>query len=91
MSEPHPEDIQRAVARYIGDTLLRGKESEDLTPTVNLFASGLVDSLGAMKLVSWIEATYEQRIPPVDLVPENLQSVEVIADYIAGLLEEKSG
>ena len=51
------------VANYIGGTLLRGKESESLTPTVNLYTGGLVDSIGAMRLVSWIESTYALKIP----------------------------
>ena len=91
MNSPTRNDIQQAVAEYIGGTLLRGKESESLTPTVNLYTSGLVDSLGAMKLVSWIESTYALKIPPVNLVPENFQSVEIIAAYVEQLCQIKGG
>ncbi len=80
------DDIEQAVITYIGEKLLRGKGVEEVTPTVNLFTSGIVDSMGAMKMVSWIESTYALKIPVVDLVPENFQSPAIIGDYIARLL-----
>lgn len=81
------DEIEEAVQTYVGETLLRGKGVENVTPSVNLFTSGIVDSMGAMKVVSWIESTYDLRIPVVDLVPENFQSPAIIADYVSGLLD----
>ncbi len=80
------DEIEQAVQTYIGVTLLRGKGVEDVTPSVNLFTSGIVDSMGAMKMVSWIESTYDLKIPVVDLVPENFQSPAIIGDYVTRLL-----
>jgi acyl carrier protein len=82
------DDIEQAVTGYIGETLLRGSGANELTPEVNLFTSGIVDSMGAMKMVAWIESTYALKVPAVDLVPENLQSIRIIADYVAGLLNQ---
>jgi acyl carrier protein len=41
--------------------------------------------------VAWLETTYGIRIPPVDLVPENFQSVEIIAGYMVQLLGSTDG
>lgn len=90
MSNSQQAEIQAAVTAFIRDTLMRGKGVDALTPTVNLFTSGLVDSLGAMKLVSWLETTYRVRIPPTDLVPDHFQTVEIIGAYMDRLLENSS-
>ena len=65
---------------YIEQTLLGGRAIED---DENLLLSGLVDSLGVMSLVEFIEEEYSLQIPFEDVVIENFMSVTAMTAYIA--------
>ena len=49
----------------------------------DLFATGLIDSLGVMKLIRFIEATFDYQMPLLDILPENFSSVENISEYLS--------
>ena len=77
---------QRAAAlRQYGECERLLLEELDVPPDENLFTSGLIDSVGAMRLVSHMESSLGVKIPPGDLVPENFHTVEVMAKFLKGL------
>ena len=43
---------------------------------------GVIDSTGVLELVEWIEETFKIKIDDTELVPENLDSVNLIAAFI---------
>ena len=57
--------------------------SPDELPTdVNLFAEGLLDSIGIMRLIAHIESTHGFKIPARDLVPRNFMTIDAMVDYL---------
>ena len=44
-------------------------------PDTDLLTTGLVDSLGAMEVVHWLEEKHHIEIDPVDITIENFQTV----------------
>ena len=54
-----------------------------LDPDTNLLADGLLDSLGVVRLVAFLEADRRLTIPPEDVTLENFHSLRAIADYLA--------
>ena len=59
-----------------------------ISPKDDLFSNGLVDSMGLMRLVTFIEDTYGIDIPPEDLTIENFSSVETMVQYLSRELNE---
>ena len=55
---------------------------DDFTDDQSFLATGLIDSLGVLQLVSFVEATFGLQVPDVDLVPEHFDSVERLAEYV---------
>lgn len=53
-----------------------------VTPEQDLLISGLVDSLGVMRLVAHIESKWHITIPPEDVTLENFCNVNTIVDYL---------
>lgn len=45
--------------------------------------AGVVDSLGVVELVSFVEETYNIEVPDDDIVPDNFDSVDNLAGYIS--------
>lgn len=57
-----------------------GKQSLD--PDEDLLEQRVIDSLGIMKLVSFLEDSWNIQITDEDIVPENFQTLTTIADFI---------
>ena len=77
--------MSNLIIDYIQKELLSGAETIDLLPEDELLGSGLIDSLGIMKLIQFIETSYEVKIPPEDMVIENFITVEAIENYLQTL------
>lgn len=67
---------------YIKAHLLTGQSDIELNPEDDLLGSGLVDSIGMMKLIGHIETHYQFTVPPQDMTIENFMTVEAISSYL---------
>ena len=56
--------------------------SEKITPETDLLLTGLVDSLGVVQIVAWIEDRLGIEIEPVDVVLENFQTVDRMLAFV---------
>lgn len=56
----------------------------DVATDTDLLLSGLVDSLGVIRITQWIEDELEVDVPPGDVTLENFQTVDRIVEYLAG-------
>lgn len=80
---------QTMLMRYIKDELLRGRMN-DLKAEDDLLSSGVINSLGILQLVSFVEERMGIEIPDEDVVYENFHSVAALAEYLDGQ-EVKAG
>ncbi len=48
----------------------------------SFLSNGLIDSLGVMQLVSFVESEFAVRVDDTELVPENFDSVERVAAFV---------
>ena len=70
---------------YIKQQLLSGQVDIDLNPEEDLLGSGLIDSLGMIQLLAFIEEKFEVKVPPQDMTIENFMTVEAIGNYLERL------
>ena len=56
---------------------------EPVEPATDLMMTGLVDSLGVVLIVDWLEERLGIQIDPADVVLENFISVEAMVKYVA--------
>jgi len=67
-------------------TFVNAEVSLDPTAVVeadtDLLLSGLVDSLGVVRIVHWLETTEDLMIDPVEVVLDNFQTVTQMAALI---------
>ena len=73
---------QAIIIKYIQENLLSGKSEIELSSEDNLLGSGLLDSMGVMRLVVFVEETFNIKIPPEDIVIENFMDVNAITNYV---------
>jgi acyl carrier protein len=77
------ENVKSQLRQFILKELLMGRVAS-LADDDELLLSGLVDSLGAVRLITFIETELNAKIPPEDVIIENFQSVDAMAAYLAG-------
>jgi acyl carrier protein len=67
---------------HILEELFGRGEAFRLGPADSLLDNGVVDSLGILELVKRLEAEFHIQVEADELSPDNLDSVELIADYL---------
>jgi acyl carrier protein len=76
------EDATLAVelATFIDEQVSSG--GEPVLPDTDLVMTGLVDSLGVVLIVEWLEQRLSIEIDPSDVVIEHFISVTAMIDYL---------
>ena len=71
------QKVIQTLAEYI-------KEQYDakLDTQENIFDSGVIDSFGFVNLIGFISQAFEIEVDPEDLIEDNFQSLERIAQFI---------
>ena len=82
--------MKTALVTYIGEELLSGRVREGISEDDDLLTSGLIDSLGIMQLVLFIEQEFSVNVPAEDVTIENFQSVAKIEAYLEGRRSEEA-
>ncbi|TKD45979.1 MAG: acyl carrier protein [Mesorhizobium sp.] len=67
---------------FILKEFLPGERPENLTDSTELITDGILDSLATLKLVAYLEKSCDIEIAPDELVPENLNSIAQIANFV---------
>lgn len=75
-------DVASALIGFIQSDLLGGRGPEALGSDDDLLGSGLVDSLGVMRLIGFIEQELGIRVPPGDVTIEHFMTVDHICTYL---------
>ncbi len=74
--------MNEILIEYIQNNLLDTEETFQLTAEEDLLNSGLVDSVGMMNLIAFIEEEFGLPIPPEDMVIEHFITVEDMVKYL---------
>jgi acyl carrier protein len=69
------------LADYITRELGKGRTTT-VRPDDDLLGSGVIDSLGILQLVAFVEDQFGIQIPDEDVVLENFQSVAALTQYL---------
>lgn len=63
------------------------KSENQIDDEDSLLETGIVDSVGMLELVSFIEEEYSIKVEEDDLMPENFESLTAVQDYVKGKIE----
>ena len=74
-------NVDAKVRDYIRQNFLFGSDQK-LGEQDSLLDRGIIDSTGAMELVTFIESEFGVEVSDQDLVPENLDSVAAITAFV---------
>lgn len=75
-------DVKGQVRNYIIENFLFGDAEPLESDSMSLLDGGIIDSVGVMELVAFLEQDFELTIADEDLIPENLDSVDNLVAFI---------
>jgi acyl carrier protein len=71
-----------AIKKFVIDEFLPDVKASELDIEHDLLADGLIDSLGVLKLIAWIEEQFDLAVGDDDLDPDNFRSITAIDTFI---------
>ncbi|MET9919187.1 phosphopantetheine-binding protein [Streptomyces sp. NPDC059605] len=71
------------IKRFVIDEFLPDLGAHELADDHDLLSDGVIDSLGVLKLIAWVEDHFELAVGDADLDPNNFRSVAAIDAFIA--------
>ncbi|NEP60425.1 MAG: acyl carrier protein [Symploca sp. SIO2G7] len=79
------KEISSQVKQFILDTFPRARQ-QSLVEDDALLGSNLVDSLGVLDLVAFVETEFQITVCDDELVPENFQTIQCITNFVKAKL-----
>jgi acyl carrier protein len=81
LSQDHVADRTRA---FIRESFLYARPDFPLDDDADLLAAGIIDSMGVMELIEFLDREFQVEVDDDDITEENLGTVSAIARYVAG-------
>ncbi len=74
--------------RFIIDNFLYGRDGQ-LADTDSFLERGIIDSTGLLELVGFLETSYGITVEEADLIPDNLDSIAQLAQFLDRKLSQQ--
>jgi len=66
-------------------------DASSLQDNISLLDRGIIDSTGMLELIMFLEQTYDIKIEPEEMLPENLDSVNKVVQFLGRKQEKAAG
>jgi acyl carrier protein len=70
------------IKQFLVDEFLPDVNESDIAEEFDLIDNGVIDSLGLLKVIAWIENQFRVSIDVNDMVPENFCSISAINAFL---------
>jgi acyl carrier protein len=81
------ETFATEIKEFIVSNFLFGQEGNGIAADQSFLDSGIIDSTGLLELVAFVEQKYGIAVGDRELVPENLDSLNNISQFVARKVE----
>ncbi len=76
------DPVEEKISRYIADNILFSKNGYPHSLDASFLENGIIDSMNVLELVMFVEENYGLKVADEDIVPDNFDSVALLAQYI---------
>ena len=77
-------EIKAKIRAYILESFLYGGNDDAVADDDSFLEKGIIDSTGILELVGFIEETFSVKVADEDLIPENMDSINKLGQFITG-------
>jgi len=76
-------EIIKILKQFITEELAPNYDANELKENQSLLERGIIDSLGILKLLAFIEEKFQVKVSDEELIPENFETLSTIAELIS--------
>ena len=76
-----------SIRTFIFENFLFDADDSALKNDDSFLEKGIIDSTGVLELVEWLEEEFSMQIADEELIPENLDSVNLLAAFVKRKVE----
>ena len=74
--------ITLTIKNFVVSNFLFGRDGNQLGNEESFIQKGIIDSTGILELSTFVEDTYQIKIPDDELIPDNFDSIQRLVQYI---------
>ena len=82
MSDPSTDQIKEEMRHYVLNEFLPGEKTSNLHDDTPLRSSGIIDSVGLLRMIDFIESRYTIQVDAHEAGVENFDRIEDMATFI---------
>jgi acyl carrier protein len=75
-------NIESSIEHFIREELAYGSRAR-IDPDHSLLESGILDSLGLLRLVMYLEETYQIKVDDGEVMPANFETINAIKSFVS--------
>lgn len=75
-------DIAERISGYVSEAFLAGNRNVHFTPQTSLLGSRIIDSLGILEMIEYMEREFGITVEETEMIPENLDSIESMSKFV---------
>lgn len=76
------QKVRSEVRKYILENFLFGYKEDELFDNASFLEIGVLDSMGIMELVAYLQREYGISVSDEEITPENLNSVDCVTKFL---------
>ncbi len=76
------QDIKSEVRAYLLDNFLMGGSADEIRDADSFMDKHILDSTGFIELITYLEETYGIKVEDEEMIPENLDSLSNIENFL---------
>lgn len=75
-------DHTQTITKFLVDEFLPDVPADSLAADYDLLAGGVLDSLGLLKVIVWLEDRFDVVLDDVEIEPDNFRTVAAINAFV---------
>jgi acyl carrier protein len=76
------ENVETIVKEYIQNELIHDESASEITNTTPLIAGNVLDSITILRLAVYLEERFDIEVEPHEIGVENMETIDMIADFV---------
>lgn len=76
-------NCKKQIREFIFENFLFDADATALQDDTSFLEQGIIDSTGILEVINWLEETFSMKIDDEEMIPDNLDSVNNLAVFIA--------
>jgi acyl carrier protein len=79
-------DVKETIREFILSHFLKGDKSRKILDRDSFIEEGIIDSIGILELVAFLEEKFGFKVQDEEIIPENFDSIEKLDIFIKSKL-----